>query len=98
MSVEYARVAVADAGGNHTVTLPENSLVLDGNVRDDGSIVHYAWTQLGGPNAVQWLNADKAKSTVSDLEQGTYHFRFNVTDDGGLSAYADTFVFVVRSE
>ncbi|KAK6014940.1 hypothetical protein OSTOST_19665, partial [Ostertagia ostertagi] len=37
---------VADAGGNHTVILPENAIVLDGNAKDDGSIVSYNWTQI----------------------------------------------------
>ncbi|VDM70979.1 unnamed protein product [Strongylus vulgaris] len=37
---------VADAGGNHTIFLPESSIVLDGNAKDDGSIVSYQWTQV----------------------------------------------------
>ncbi|EFO24876.1 hypothetical protein LOAG_03604 [Loa loa] len=34
------------AGGNQTIQLPTESVVLDGNVKDDGQILSYNWTQI----------------------------------------------------
>uniref|UniRef100_A0A8R1TQF7 Uncharacterized protein n=1 Tax=Onchocerca volvulus TaxID=6282 RepID=A0A8R1TQF7_ONCVO len=34
------------AGGNQTFQLPIESVVLDGNVKDDGQIVSYNWFQI----------------------------------------------------
>uniref|UniRef100_A0A0N4YQI9 PKD domain-containing protein n=1 Tax=Nippostrongylus brasiliensis TaxID=27835 RepID=A0A0N4YQI9_NIPBR len=87
----------ADAGGNHTVILPETSIVLDGNAKDDGSIVSYKWTQIAGPNNAFFVNGDKAKATVSNLMEGLYHFVLTVTDDGGLNGTASAFIAVERS-
>ncbi|WKX99232.1 hypothetical protein Q1695_014258 [Nippostrongylus brasiliensis] len=88
----------ADAGGNHTVILPETSIVLDGNAKDDGSIVSYKWTQIAGPNNASFVNGDKAKATVSNLVEGLYHFVLTVTDDGGLNGTASAFIAVERSK
>ncbi|CAJ0598613.1 unnamed protein product [Cylicocyclus nassatus] len=65
-------MGVADAGGNHT--LPESSIVLNGNAKDDGSIVSYQWTQVSGPANALLVNADKAKATASGLIEGHYVF------------------------
>uniref|UniRef100_A0A9J2PBU3 PKD/Chitinase domain-containing protein n=1 Tax=Ascaris lumbricoides TaxID=6252 RepID=A0A9J2PBU3_ASCLU len=86
-----------DAGSNQTIQLPIASAVLNGNVKDDGEIIRYQWTQISGPNEVMIVNGDKSKCTVSGFEEGVYQFRLNVTDDGGLTATDDTFVTVVRS-
>ncbi|VDP08145.1 unnamed protein product [Heligmosomoides polygyrus] len=88
----------ADAGGNHTVILPETSIVLEGNAKDDGSIVSYNWTQIAGPSKASLVNADKAKATVSDLQEGVYHFMLVVVDDGGLNSTASAYVTVERSK
>ncbi|KHN80568.1 Dyslexia-associated protein -like protein [Toxocara canis] len=87
-----------DAGGNQTIQLPTASAVLNGNVKDDGEVVGYEWTQISGPNQVVIVNGDKSKCTISGFEEGIYQFRLNVTDDGGLSATDDTFVIVIRSK
>ncbi|CAJ0605625.1 unnamed protein product [Cylicocyclus nassatus] len=65
-------MGVADAGDNHT--LPESSIVLNGNAKDDGSIVSYQWTQVSGPANALLVNADKAKATASGLIEGHYVF------------------------
>ncbi|KJH44882.1 EGF-like domain protein [Dictyocaulus viviparus] len=80
---KYFFFKVADAGGNHTVILPESAIVLVGNAKDDGSIVGYEWRQIDGPSKSVLLNADKAKATASALEEGVYHFVLTVVDDGG---------------
>ncbi|PAV91518.1 hypothetical protein WR25_14208 [Diploscapter pachys] len=87
---------VADAGGNKTLILPESSIVLDANAKDDGMIVSYRWTQKSGPTTATLLNADKAKATASDLKEGIYEFELVVVDDGGLNATAHAFINVQR--
>ncbi|KAK6030067.1 EGF-like domain protein [Ostertagia ostertagi] len=78
---------VADAGGNHTVILPENAIVLDGNAKDDGTahLVHHL------------VNADKAKATASRLQEGVYRFLLTVVDDGGLNGTASAYITVERT-
>nr|CDJ96805.1 dyslexia-associated protein KIAA0319-like [Haemonchus contortus] len=89
---------VADAGGNLTVILPETSVVLNGNAKDDGSIVSYNWTQIDGPSRVSLVNADKAKATASGLQEGVYHFLLTVVDDGGLNGTASAYISVERGK
>ncbi|KAJ1354948.1 hypothetical protein KIN20_012047 [Parelaphostrongylus tenuis] len=89
---------VAYAGGNHTIILPETAVVLEGNAKDDGSIVSYMWTQIDGPSKASLINDDKAKATASNLEEGVYQFLLTVVDDGGLNGTASTFVSVERSK
>ncbi|CAJ0595201.1 unnamed protein product [Cylicocyclus nassatus] len=89
-------MGVADAGGNHT--LPESSIVLNGNAKDDGSIVSYQWTQVSGPANALLVNADKAKATASGLIEGHYVLMLVVEDDGGLKANASAFISVERSK
>ncbi|EPB71761.1 hypothetical protein ANCCEY_09163 [Ancylostoma ceylanicum] len=89
---------VADAGGNHTVILPESAIVLDGNAKDDGSITSYLWTQVDGPSEASLVNANKAKATASGLVEGVYQFLLTVVDDGGLNATASAFISVERSK
>lgn len=40
------RFSGPDAGGNQTIELPQNSIVLNGNVKDDGEISSYMWYQI----------------------------------------------------
>ncbi|CAJ0586175.1 unnamed protein product, partial [Mesorhabditis spiculigera] len=89
---------VPNGGGNRTVTLPETSLVLEGNAKDDGEIKAFNWTQISGPNNASLVNANQAKATVSGLLEGEYSFRFAVVDDGGLEASDVVWVTVARGE
>lgn len=57
-------------------------------------IIYY----FSGPSQALIVNQDKSKATVSALIVGIYRFRFNVTDDGGLSASADIFINVTQSK
>uniref|UniRef100_A0A3B3HZS2 KIAA0319 n=1 Tax=Oryzias latipes TaxID=8090 RepID=A0A3B3HZS2_ORYLA len=77
---------VAHASGSHTLTLPNNSLVLRGSVSDgDQSRVHFLWTRdpqspaagVSGPSLF-----------LADLVEGTYLFQLKVTDAQGRSSVA----------
>lgn len=43
---EYYPCLEPDAGSNQTIQLPIASAVLNGNVKDDGEIIRYQWTQI----------------------------------------------------
>lgn len=77
----------ANAGGDQTITLPANSVTLNGSGTDsDGSIASYAWTKVSGP-AGGTISTPAAKTTtITALQQGSYIFRLTVTDNSGATA------------
>jgi hypothetical protein len=84
----------ANAGADKTITLPTNSVTLQGTGTDtDGSISRYAWTKVSGP-AASITNPDAATTTVTGLTEGTYLFRLVVTDNKGTSDSDDVKITV----
>ena len=72
----------ANAGSNQNITLPTNSITINGSGNDpDGGNVTFAWTQTNGPNTATLSNENTNDLTASDLIEGTYIFRLTVTDD-----------------
>ncbi|SFR48349.1 PKD repeat-containing protein [Robiginitalea myxolifaciens] len=88
---------VVDAGADQQITLPTNSVVLNGTASDPdgGNIVTFAWTQESGPAAATLSGEDTADLTASDLVEGTYVFRLTVTDDEGETAFDEVTVEVL---
>ncbi len=73
----------ANAGSNQTITLPTNSIKLNGMGTDsDGTIAFYSWTKLSGASATI-SNSSMASTAVNGLVQGNYQFELTVTDDKG---------------
>ncbi|HYG37600.1 MAG TPA: carbohydrate-binding protein [Cytophagales bacterium] len=88
----------ANAGTDKIITLPTNSVVLNGSGTDtDGSIAGYAWTRLSGPNTPTLSGANSASLTANGLVAGTYVFRLTVTDNGGATGFDDVAVTVSQS-
>jgi hypothetical protein len=86
---------VANAGADKAITLPTNSVVLNGSGTDTGgSISSYAWTQVSGPNTASLSGNTTANLTASSLVAGSYVFRLTVTDNSGLIASDDATVTV----
>lgn len=79
---------IAIAGPDHVITLPTDSVLLDGSASGDpdGMISGYQWTKLSGPASFNIDDPTKAKTVFKNLVEGTYLFELKVTDDGGLSA------------
>ncbi len=75
---------VTSSGGNKTLTLPANTVVLNGSASDpDGSIASYLWTKISGPTTFTMANQSTSVLTLSGLVQGVYVFRLTATDDDG---------------
>ncbi len=85
----------ANAGPDRTMTLPSNSIILNGtgSSDSDGTIVGYSWvklTSLAGTLA----NANSATPTVTGMVAGIHTFRLTVTDNAGLTG-TDTVTITV---
>ena len=87
---------VANAGLNQTITLPTNSVSLNGTASYDpvGSIVSYSWSEISGPSTVSITGSNSATSSVSALVQGVYIFELTVLNNGGASSSAQVTVTV----
>jgi hypothetical protein len=87
---------IASAGNNQTITLPTNSVTVNGNgsTDSDGSIQSYLWSWVSGPTGYTITNPNSVSTTITGLAQGTYAFRLRVTDDDGASTTDDMVVTV----
>ncbi len=76
---------LADAGPDQVITLPTNSVTLDGsNSSDsDGTIASFVWTFVSGPSNVD--PSDTETSSASGLVAGTYVFQLEITDNDGAT-------------
>jgi predicted esterase len=88
---------IANAGDDLDITLPDNSIVLDGSnsVNPDGPIYAYTWNQISGPTSPTINNAKEAIANVTGLVEGTYVFRFTIWDHT-WRPQADTMEVVVN--
>ncbi|XP_054109657.1 dyslexia-associated protein KIAA0319 homolog isoform X4 [Callithrix jacchus] len=89
---------VANAGPNHTITLPQNSITLNGNQSsDDHQIVFYEWSL--GPGSEGKHVAMQAIQTpflhLSAMQEGDYTFRLMVTDSSRQQSTAVVTVIVL---
>lgn len=85
-----------DAGSDQTITLPINSVALNGTVTDDGQPTHtlaIGWSKVSGPGTVTFLPANAAVTTATFSEAGSYVLRLTA-NDGALSASDDVNVMV----
>ncbi|MGC4034414.1 MAG: PKD domain-containing protein [Chitinophagaceae bacterium] len=92
------KLPVANAGANQTISLPTNSVTLNGSASSDadGTIASYAWTKVSGPTSGTITSATAASTTVTGLAQGTYIFKLTVKDNSGGSA-ADSVTITVNA-
>jgi len=91
-------ISAANAGADATITLPTNSVSLDGSASTDASgapLKSFKWTKLSGP-AATLTNASAAVATASGLTAGTYQFQLTVWDYQWVP-YSDIKVVTVNS-
>jgi len=80
------RPPVANAGSDQTITLPTNSVTVDGrsSTDSDNNIASYWWSKISGPSLFNIVNAIAAQTQVNNLIEGVYQFELKVTDAGGF--------------
>lgn len=91
------RPPVANAGADQIITLPTNSVLLDGNASTDpdNNITSYQWTKISGPISFTMVTANVKQTVVTNLVQDVYKFELEVTDAFGLSS-KDTMTVIVN--
>ncbi len=79
---------IANAGTDQTITVPRDSVLLDGSASTDpdGNIISYKWAQVAGPALSNIIKPDSSKTLIKILAMDVYKFELTVTDNGGLSA------------
>lgn len=79
---------IASAGDDQSITLPTDSVVLDGSGSSDcdGNISNYWWNKIAGPSSYVFIDSLSAKTVVKELTEGTYMFELIVQDDWRLKA------------
>ena len=94
---ENNKPPIAIAGPDQVITLPTDSVSLDGSASSDpdGTISEWLWTKISGPASFTIDSATTAKCFGNNLFAGTYQFELKVTDDGGLSV-KDTVAVIVN--
>ncbi|HET9315695.1 MAG TPA: FG-GAP-like repeat-containing protein, partial [Vicinamibacteria bacterium] len=98
VSDETNEAPVVDAGPDQQITLPVDTVTLQGTATDDGlpqgSSLSVLWTQLSGPAPVEFATPTSAVTSARFTAAGTYVLQLSATD-GQLSA-TDTTTVVVR--
>jgi hypothetical protein len=88
---------VANAGTDRIITLPTNSLTLNGTGTDsDGSVNMYQWTKISG-GSVNMSSVWSQNLSLGAMTEGTYVFRLTILDNAGGSASDDVQVTVSNS-
>ena len=92
------QLPVAKAGENIQISLPENSVQLDGSLSadPDGSIVNFLWEKISGPDGDVIDSPDAPTTTIRNLSTGIFIFQLTVTDN--QNAIASDQVQIVVNE
>ena len=82
-SKENNKPPIAIAGPNQVITLPTDSISLDGSASNDpdGTISNWRWIKIEGPASFAIANSSVAKTKAKNLVAGAYKFELTVTDD-----------------
>jgi hypothetical protein len=94
---ENNKPPIAMAGPDQLITLPTDSVLLDGSASNDpdGTISEWLWTKISGPASFNIIKPIESTTVVKTLTPGTYQFELKVTDNGGLFA-KDTVQIIVN--
>ncbi len=86
----------ARAGSDASITLPTNSVTLNGSTSSDadGSIIKYQWTQVSGPSTASIASVNGSSTGVSGMVQGNYYFRLTIWDNKYEPATDDVMIEV----
>ncbi|HEY6503108.1 MAG TPA: PKD domain-containing protein [Chitinophagaceae bacterium] len=87
---------VIKTGPDQTITLPTNSVTVDGSgsYDPDGTIKTFLWTKDFG-NGGTIATPNSAKTAITNLTAGVYRFKLTITDNAGASI-SDTLRVTVK--
>ena len=90
---------VANAGSSKTITLPLDSVILDGTLSSDpdGTIASYNWAQVSGPSAANIADTASALTAANNLLAGLYIFELTVTDNANAVSKVQIKITVIQS-
>ena len=90
---------IANAGAGQTITLPTNTVALNGSASTDpdGSITAYSWVQITGPSTSTITGNSSAIATANNLVAGQYTFQLTVKDNNGATSSALVKITVAAS-
>jgi hypothetical protein len=75
---------VVSPGPNQTITLPTNSVTLNGSVQDDGrpegATFTITWTQVSGPGTVTFSSPNQAVTQATFSATGQYLLQLTASD------------------
>ncbi len=74
---------VVNAGPNQTITLPMNTVTLNGTVTDDGlpnNTLTISWSQVSGPTGVTFSSPNTAVTQATFPGAGTYVLQLTAND------------------
>jgi Tol biopolymer transport system component len=96
--LEANKPPVAIAGPDQVITLPTNSILLNGSASNDpdGIIHKWHWEKIQGSSYFTIHAPVDSTTLIKDLVAGTYQFQLTVTDNAGLSA-KDTVLVMVKA-
>jgi len=84
----------SDAGDDQNLPSSSTSTTLNGNAKGANGAITYAWTEVTGPNNVNFATPDAAKTAVTGLVPGSYLFRLTVKDRNGNTASDELIVAI----
>ena len=89
---------IAVAGPDHTITLPTDSVLLNGSASNDpdGRIIAWQWANISGPSSFNIGNANSVQAKATHLAEGVYQFELTVTDSLGLFDKDTTTLAVIK--
>lgn len=87
-----------DAGSGQTITLPDDTVNLDGTVTDpDGASPTTEWTKQSGPGSVTFGDSTQHDTTATFSVAGVYVLRLTASD-GQRSAFDDVTINVMADQ
>ncbi|CAC5410665.1 Dyslexia-associated protein KIAA0319-like protein [Mytilus coruscus] len=86
----------ANAGSDVIIHLPQNSVILNGNLStDDKGIAEYEWIKAADDKLTADMTGVRSEFLhLSNLQEGDYTFTLKVTDAAGQTSSAEVHVFV----
>jgi len=93
------RPPVANAGADMVITLPVNTVTLDGSGSSDpdNNIAIFEWTKISGQYVFNILHPNAPQAVAINLSEGDYEFELKVTDSNGEMS-RDSVKVTVRPE